>query len=297
METLEGLKRRIRVAEELLSVVSTMKALAAVSIRQYEDAVRSLRDYNRTIELGLRIVLRKQPEIAQLARTAPRSHPGAIVIGTDQGMCGPLNEQIVEFAIRHFSAQTDSRQAFVVGIRAASRLEERGVEVTPGPPVPNSTEGITNSVLDMLLMVENWTRRNSIDAVWLYHAEHRAGATYQPRAVPLLPIDYRWLSDIASQEWPTRMLPLFTVDGEELFLLLVQQYLFVSLYRALAESLASENAGRLAAMQNAEHNIEDRLAELRLGFHRERQASITGELLDIISGFEALSEGDARGGD
>jgi F-type H+-transporting ATPase subunit gamma len=80
------------------------------------------------------------------------------------------------------------------------------------------------------------------------------------------------------------------MDWDLLFSMLIRQYLFVSLFRALAESLASENASRLAAMQGAEKNIEERLAALTLDFYQKRQMSITEELLDIVSGFEALEQ-------
>jgi F-type H+-transporting ATPase subunit gamma len=83
---------------------------------------------------------------------------------------------------------------------------------------------------------------------------------------------------------------MFTMDAERLFSALIRQYLFVSLFRACAESLASENASRLAAMRGAERNIGDQLTELTHQFHQKRQMAITEELLDIASGFEALGE-------
>jgi F-type H+-transporting ATPase subunit gamma len=83
------------------------------------------------------------------------------------------------------------------------------------------------------------------------------------------------------------------MDRSRLFSELTRQYLFVSLYRACAESMASENASRLASMQAAEGNIGERLDEFHAQLRNERQNSITEELLDIVSGFEALS-GDQR---
>ena len=80
------------------------------------------------------------------------------------------------------------------------------------------------------------------------------------------------------------------MDWDRIFRSLIREYLFVSVYRAFANSLASENASRLAAMQNAEKNIEERLEELDVQFHRQRQMTITEELLDIVAGFEALKE-------
>lgn len=78
------------------------------------------------------------------------------------------------------------------------------------------------------------------------------------------------------------------MDWQSMLRALIREYLFVSIYRAFANSLASENASRLAAMQSAEKNIEERLQDLFILFHRQRQMTITEELLDIVSGFEAM---------
>jgi F-type H+-transporting ATPase subunit gamma len=78
------------------------------------------------------------------------------------------------------------------------------------------------------------------------------------------------------------------MDWNRLFSWLIREYLFVSLYRAFAESLASENASRLASMQVAERNIENRLDELSAQYHQQRQSAIDAELFDLVAGFEAL---------
>ena len=104
-----------------------------------------------------------------------------------------------------------------------------------------------------------------------------------------MPVDQNWLRLVQQQEWPSPVLPTFTMDRERLFSALIRQYLFISLYQALAESLASEHASRLAAMQHADRNIQERLEELRAEFRQQRQLAITTELLDIVAGFEALT--------
>jgi F-type H+-transporting ATPase subunit gamma len=91
-----------------------------------------------------------------------------------------------------------------------------------------------------------------------------------------------------AQGWPSRSLPTFTMEREQLLPSLLRQHLFVLLYRSLVESLASENASRLASMQAAEHSIEERLEDLRTQFRYQRQHVITEELLDLVAGFEAL---------
>jgi F-type H+-transporting ATPase subunit gamma len=82
------------------------------------------------------------------------------------------------------------------------------------------------------------------------------------------------------------------MNTQVLFSRLVTQFLFVSLFRACAESLAGENASRIAAMQAAERNIDDRLQELRADYSRRRQTTITEELLDVVTGYEALTQSD-----
>lgn len=99
MQTTESLKRRIKSAGDLLSVVKTMKALAAVSIRQYQKAVESLEDYNRAVEMGLQIVLKERMGAMMQSKDAVVKRMGAIVFGSDQGLCGQLNEQISVFAL------------------------------------------------------------------------------------------------------------------------------------------------------------------------------------------------------
>src|SRR5271166_5860706 len=99
MEALEALKKTIAVTEELQSLVKTMKVLAGVNIRQYERAAHAVAEYNRTVEMGLQIALRRLPPGLVMS---PQSGGklGAIVFGSDQGMCGQLNDQVVQHAAR-----------------------------------------------------------------------------------------------------------------------------------------------------------------------------------------------------
>ena len=105
----------------------------------------------------------------------------------------------------------------------------------------------------------------------------------------LLPLDDNWRRKLAELPWPTGTLPEVIGSSAATLPVLIREYLFVSLFRACAESLASENASRLAAMQRAEKNIEDTLEDLNRTFHRLRQSGIDEELFDVVSGFEALS--------
>jgi F-type H+-transporting ATPase subunit gamma len=293
MRTIESLKRQINSAQDLHSVVRTMKALAAVSIRQYEKAVESLLEYNRTVEMGLQVLLRQKPPEVAIAEPVMNGRPGAIVFGSDQGMVGQFNEVIAQ----HVGSELDKRQVrqeqlsvLAVGLRIFSRLEETGQAVEQYVPLPDSVAGITPVVQDMVLRIERWRSERDINQVVLFYNKPVSGASYRPHTLRLLPVDLNWFQDLQRRRWPSRSLPLFTMDWNRLFSLLIREYLFVSLYRAFAESLASENASRLASMQVAERNIEDLLQELYAVFHQKRQSSIDEELFDLVAGFEALTQ-------
>ncbi len=290
MQTTEHLKRNIQSAQDLLGVVKTMKALAATSIRQYQKAVESLAEYNRTVELGLQIVLRQTGENL-LPSGSKAAWLGAIVFGTDQGLCGQLNPLIVEHALEEMKKtgiEEKKRIVIAVGMRVADLLEDAGQTVFEVLSLPGSTAGITPVVQDITILFEDWHFNRNIGQMHLFYHEYLSGASYRPKALRILPVEETWLGDLKQRKWVSRTLPIFTMEWEKLFRTLIGEYLFVSVYRAFANSLASENASRLAAMQSAEKNIEERLGDLFMQFHRQRQTTITEELLDIVSGFEAL---------
>ena len=181
-------------------------------------------------------------------------------------------------------------------IHAASRLEQADEAVSGTLTVPGSAPAITAAVQEILGTVQQWQESEDLDHIWLFHSRPVAGASFRPETVRLLPLDEDWLRGLRGREWPGSSLPQFSADWDTLFSSLVRQYLFVSLFRAFANSLASEHASRLASMQAAEKNIEERLQELKSGYHQRRQMEITSELLDIVSGFEALTEGKGAAG-
>ena len=295
MQTTESLKKRIQTANDLHDLVRTMKAMAAVNIRHLEKAVVSLADYQANIELALRVVLNRNPRVAVAARKAPRQRLGVIVLGSDQGMCGQLNDQIVQFAHSALSESAhpiDQHLTLAIGARVSSRLRQLGYELEATVEMPGSVAGMSAAVQRLLVRLDSWLARDAMDHLVVFHCQHLARASYRPKQVQLLPLDRQWLQTLEQSDWPTRQLPMFTMDSEQLFSSLVREFLFIALYRAFAESLASENASRLASMWNAERNVEQRIVEFTSDFHRDRQMTITGELLDIASGFEALAGED-----
>ena len=292
METLEGLKRRIESTEDLQSVVKTMKSLAAVKIRQYQKAVEAVEEYNKTVVKGLQAVLYGWPDTRGGSADESGNRLGAVIFGSDQGMCGQLNDQVASYAVEAMENQNvrpDHRHILSVGQRMTARLESQEQFPEESFSLPNSVHGITGKVRELLLRIESWTDVQGLDRIFLFYSRPTSGASFKPHSVRLLPVDRHWLADIKENPWPTAMLPLYTMERGLLFSKLIRQYLFVSLFRAFADSAASENASRLASMQRAEGNIKEQLDDLNKRYHMQRQMSITEELLDIVSGFEALT--------
>jgi F-type H+-transporting ATPase subunit gamma len=170
-----------------------------------------------------------------------------------------------------------------------ARLEDSGLEVEEVAGLPGSVEGVTSRVQDILLTVEEWRFRRGIERIMLLHHKPQSGSSYRADTVLVFPVDPDWLRSLENKKWNSRTLPMFTMGWRPLFASLIRQHIFVSVYRAFVESLASENAARLASMQAAEKNIDERLDQLAGLFHQKRQTSITSELLDIVAGFEALT--------
>ena len=291
-DTTAGLRRKISSAGDLQSVVRTMKALAASSIGQYENSVRSLTDYYRTVELGLGACFREYRPAGGAAGRADPTHAAAIsaiVFGSDQGLVGQFNDVIADYAIKSLAALPGKPQVWAVGERVHARLADAGLPPTGLFAVPNSVQAITPLVGQIQIESEAHHRSDGETiSLLVFHNRPLSGALYEPVSQRLLPLDAQWQRDLANVRWPTANLPEIMGAGTTTLRALIREYLFISLFRACAESLASENASRLAAMERADKNINDLLTELHGSFHQLRQSSIDEELFDVISGFEAL---------
>jgi F-type H+-transporting ATPase subunit gamma len=295
MEELEVVKRKVKNASELKSLVKIMKTISAANVREYGLAAKSLTEYNRTIELGLQVVMMHCDRVLEASKKSDASRRsrrkdqlGVVIFGSDQGLIGRFNEQIASYAIdRLKEIEYGGLVALAVGERVISRLEEAGLKIEAHCSFSGSSLGITTTLLDVLLKVEEWRLDRGVDQIILFYNRPETGAAFNPHMAYLYPLDTAWLRSLAGKNWPSRTIPTFSMNSELLFSSLVRQYIFFSLYRAFAESLASENSRRLLSMQLAEKNIEDHLSGLTVQLHRQRQHAITSELMDVVTGFLA----------
>lgn len=294
MESLEQLHKQLENLDELHTIVKTMKALSAASIRQYEQAVNALAGYYRTIERGLHVVLEDMqtpPAFAHRELEAPRL--AAIVFGSDHGLCGRFNEEITQYALDRMastSAHPTDRLLLAVGARVAASLENEGQTIEENFLVPGSAAQITATVQQILVKVDEWREQAGIHYVFLFYNRHSGGKGYHPTGLELLPINLHRFQRLQEERWPSCNLPTYSMEREALLSRLLHQYLFVSIFRACAESQASEHTSRLAAMQSAERNLDERIGEVTMHYRRARQNVITSELLDVVTGFEAITK-------
>jgi F-type H+-transporting ATPase subunit gamma len=319
-DTIESLRRKIDSAGDLGGVVRTMKALAAANITQYERAVSSLEDYYRAVQWGLGACLAatgaaptrkptavsagkpKDPPAPTSAPAAPRDSgtprqipsPGKairrahfIVFGSDQGLVGQFNQVVADFAVAHARQQAIDTKIWAVGERIEPHLADAGY-----PPerlffVPGSVQAITPLITQLLTEIEPHVSGGAAEQVIIFYNRPLTGAQYEPVSQCILPVDDVLHRGDPATHWPSGNLPEVMNERAATLQALIGEYLFVSLFKACAESLASENASRLAAMQGAEKNIRDLLEDLNLSYHHLRQDSIDAELFDVIAGAAA----------
>jgi F-type H+-transporting ATPase subunit gamma len=296
-DTTASLTRKITSAGDLQSVVRTMKALAASSIGQYDKSVRALGDYYRTVELGLSACFRETTLTAPMTKQKEQIEAGAIgavVFGSDQGLVGQFNDVVADYAIKTLAALPGKPEVWAVGERVHARLADGGLPLVGLFAVPNSVKAITPLVGQIQIESEAHRAKGEYARVYVFHNRPKSGALYEPVSQRLLPLDAQWLQGLVKVHWPTGNWPEVMRGGTATLRALIREYLFISLFRACAESLASENASRLAAMQRADKNIDELLEQLKGTFHRLRQEGIDEELFDVIAGFEALSKGETH---
>jgi F-type H+-transporting ATPase subunit gamma len=287
-DSLDSLRRKLEGTRQLGSVVRAMKAISASSIVQYEQAVAQLGQYQHSVELGLSLCLgRERPLVAGPLRSGD-SPTGALVFGSDQGLVGRFNEVIGDFAAAALRKLPGPKTVWAVGARVCPPLEAAGLVVTKQFPVPSSVGAITALVTEIQIDLESYTDANRQSAVHVFHNAPRSATRYEGVSQRLLPLDAAWYKRIREIPWPSARLAQLLGDVTASLAGLIHEQLFISLYRACAESLASENASRLEAMQRAEDNIEHVAGDLQQSLNRLRQSSIDEELFDVIAGFNAL---------
>jgi len=292
MDSLQNLRRKLEGAKDIKSIVSAMKAMAASNIGQYETAVISLEDYYRIVALGIVAYSREEKIDSIFEKKETKQNVEkiicAIVFGSDQGLVGQFNDSLTDFVSQSLHAMPGKKEIWAVGERIQLLLSDAGFKSKELFSVPNSVDAITSLVGEILIKSQHNLGKENLNEYYIFYNRPKTGAVYEAVAQQFLPLDERWRNTIDEFEWPTKKIPQIAGGIRPTLLALINEYLFVSLFKACAESLASENSSRLAAMQRAEKNIDELQDDLSHKFYNLRQSSIDEELFDVISGFETM---------
>jgi len=292
MATLEELSRHIEVAEDLQSVVRTMKTISAVGIRSHELAEQAMTRYLETVELGLQVVLRALEDTAAEARSPKGGRTAVVLVGSEIGLCGAFNERLVTFALESLAATSaipDERLVLTIGARADTSWRAEAERPTAHEEAPATVEALARTVGAVLTRLDHWREEEGVGRLVLFHhrPSMRGGGT--PVGTRLLPLDPTWLAALRARPWLSRRLPVPAGPLPALFHRLIRQLLFARVFTAIIQSRTAEHAERLAAMQAADRSIAEKIDDLHVAHRLTRQNIITSELLDLISGYEAIT--------
>lgn len=291
-DTLEGLRHKIESARDLESVVGAMRAVAAASVGQYEKAVQALGYYFNAVEQGLSVCLKSRESALsekRIGATAEEAAADLIVFGSDQGLVGSFNEQILDRVREFLESRREPVNVWVVGERIQSGLLDSGLVMTLFR-VPYSVEEITELIRQLLDAMGAPDKRDWSRPVYVIHCRPEAGSLFIPLQRRLIPLDREWADELIRRPWNSERIPEVIGETERTLSALVGEYLFICLYKACAESLASENLSRLAAMQRAKKSIGEQLEMLQREYQHLRQALVDEELFEVLAGSEAQAE-------
>ena len=290
--SLEALQRKIKTTEELREIVNTMKTLSSASILQYEQANSSLKSYRHNLRDAFHALVRQKglPPIAPYHGKEKYLH---IIIGSDNGMVGKFNRELMQAVNKDMQKQKITpQQAFFlsVGKRITMLAEQQKLPLLAQYAIANSVKTVSILAENLILRLDNImaTQKISHVNVWFHKRNKTGGVKIEKKQ--MIPFDSSILKELKDKPWETNNLPMLPKNTQKLFSALVHESLIMTLTGAINYSLAAEHFTRMTNMQNAENNIDENLAELDQEYQQQRQEQITDELIDIISGVEAMKK-------
>lgn len=285
-QTLETLTRRSATMGSIRSIVRTMKTMSAINALPYEQAAEAMQAYRATVLEGLHGFVQANGPLPQ--DHDPRAAPILIAFGSDHGLCGNYNEVVAE-AVAQALGTTRAAGLICVGAQMEDALIGQGLGPRRALLTPATADGL-GRLSGRLITALDGLRRDAAEApVSLVHMQRGDHGLQQPRIQALLPLDRALTDRLAATPWTSRSLPTFRGPPGAMLAALIRSYLFAQIYAAAAEAMVTENAARLARMQQAERAVDEQLEGLTGELRQVRQSQITTELLDVIIGFEALT--------
>ncbi|WP_242334167.1 MULTISPECIES: ATP synthase F1 subunit gamma [Anaeromyxobacter] len=290
MPSLRDIRNRIGSVKSTRQITKAMKMVSAAKLRRAQDAILKTRPYAQLLEQTLaRVAARAAAdEVVAHPLLAPRAQHTAevVVITSDRGLAGGFNSNIARFTQR-FLVENGDRferiQLATVGRKGRDFFRARKVEVRKDFTGVNAA--LTYEKAEDL--AREYTERylsGEVDAVFLAYNEFKSAISQKPVVFQLLPIETAPGADASGAAIDFKYEP----SREGLLRDLLPRHIAMQVWRALLESAASEHGARMSAMESATKNAEEMIASLTLQYNRARQAYVTKELMEIVSGAEAL---------
>lgn len=279
MTRLTEIEAHIGSMSDLLDIVGAMRSLAGMRRQEALRALPAVRSYADATAAAIGDALMLLPRQALPLRPGG-GHRAVVLYLSEHGFVGGFNERLVG------EAQSRARPndtLLILGSRGAAQAVERGLSASWTSPAPTRSAGAVNTARRLVAELYRRIARNGIDAVELMYTRCCNGGAPTIEVRSVLPIDLEPLR-VRAVGQP----PLHNLRSAKLLEMLIAEYVFALMAEGMMESLASENETRLAAMESARDNVTKKLELLRQTARQARQAEITMELLDLVTGAEAL---------
>jgi F-type H+-transporting ATPase subunit gamma len=286
MAKTRDLKRRIRSIRNTMQLTRAMKMVSAAKLRRAQERIFAARPYARQLDAVLQsLASRANPELHPLLEIRPEERIELVVVTSDRGLCGSFNTNILKTAVA-FLRQREGKALELQAVGRKGRdffrrrrwtIRREWADVLRTVEFPLAAE-IGGDVSTRYAAGE-------VDAVYLVYNEFKSAVAQRPLVERLLPI-----SRTEVEQGPQTTIEdyIYEPDPQSLFLRLLPHHVNMQIYRALLESQAAEHAARMSAMSAATTNAGELIDQLTLKMNRMRQASITTEIIEVVSGAEAL---------
>ncbi|MGH9457528.1 MAG: ATP synthase F1 subunit gamma [Thermoanaerobaculia bacterium] len=278
------LRRRIRSVKNTQQITRAMKMVAAAKLRRAQDRMLAARPYSGALHQMLQSVAsRVNAEEHPLLRRRPERNVLLLVVTADKGLCGAFNMNAIKAAMNAVREQPwDSVQMLPVGRKANDFLRKRAVPIRF--QAVNIFQALSmDTAREIANVIIDDYANEKIDAVYVVYNEFRSMISQQVRLERMLPVE-----DLARDDRPGAIDYLYEPEPGTILNQLLPRYVEFQLYRILLESAAAEHAARMNAMEAATKNASDMIDRLTLTYNRIRQAAITKEIIEIVSGAAAL---------
>ncbi|NRA09984.1 MAG: ATP synthase F1 subunit gamma [Myxococcales bacterium] len=286
MPSLQDIKRRITSVQKTRQITRAMRMVAGAKLRRAQEAIESARPYAERMRGILEEVASAQGDAEHplLEAREPVESVELVVVTSDRGLCGGFNANVIKHAQSVIAAREGCAVTLTTAGRKANEFFRKRFPDGMGGNYPQEGWVTYGMAAEIAGRVASRFQAGEVDEVVLVYGEFVSVMTQIPRDVRLLPFSARAGDGDAAAGAAYEIEP----DAEKLLSVLVPKAVETEVYRALLENQAGEHAARMAAMESATRNTEELIDALTLQFNRARQASITKELVEIVSGAEAL---------